>query len=220
MKRFLSLLLFLGCLQTVCLAQSQTIYMFDDFIKVKIQFKNKTKGQVMANYDAGQKRLMMRQNDMVFESTNTATIDTIFFGERRFIPAHKGLMEVVKVPHGSVKIDWWLRDVNIGSKGALGSVTQGHVQHLQLSTLGLNATEMYTGYQNSRENSNEVYRRKNRNNYFIEVGGREYKLQEMKHLYKAFPDKAEKIKAYAAENKLDLRTADNALKMLDYVLGL
>lgn len=202
------------------MAQSQTIYMFDDFIKVKIQFKNKSKGQAVANYDAGQKRLMFRQGDVMMESTNTATIDTIFFGERRFIPATKGLMEVVKTPNGIVKIDWWLRDVNIGSKGALGSVTQGHVQHLQLSSLGLNATEMYTGYQNSRENSNEVYRRRNRNNYYIVVGGREYKLQEMKHLYKAFPDKAEIIKAYAAENKLDLRTADNALKMLDYVLGL
>ena len=212
---FLTVLLPLGAS-----AQNQTIYMFDQFIKVRVLLKNKTENKANANYDAGQKRLMFGQGNVIMESTNVEVIDTIYFGERRFIPGGKCLYEVVKVPHGTVKIDWWLKNVMIGSKGALGSVTQGSVHQLQMSNLGLNSTEMYTPYENSRGNSNEIYRRKNANVYYVTVGGKEYKLKELPNLYKQFPDKAEQLKAYAKENKLDLRTADNALKMLDYLLSL
>ncbi len=219
MKKLLFILLAV-LLPLGAVAQNQSVYMFERFVTVKILFKNKVENKVSANYDAGRKRLMFGHGDVMLEATNIANIDTVYFGERRFIPGGRCLYEVIKVPHGSVKIDWWLKNVMIGSKGALGSVTQGSVHQLQMSNLGLNSTEMYTPYENSRTNSNEIYRQRNANVYYVTVGGKEYKLKELPNLYKQFPDKADKLKAYAKENKLDLRTADNALKMLDYLLSL
>ncbi|MCF0160753.1 MAG: hypothetical protein HUJ98_09205 [Bacteroidaceae bacterium] len=222
MNKILILLSLLLVAPAVTLAQSKTVFMFNDFIKVKVLFKNKTQGQVVANYDAGQKRLMFKQGDDMLESTNTATIDTIYFGERRFIPAKQGMHEVMRMPHGNVKIDWSLRDVLIGSKGAFGSVTQGTVQHVNMATFGGSdlGNFYHTRYENSRENDNEIFRRHNSNVYYVTVGGKEYKFKDMKGIYKQFPEKAEAVKAYAGEHKLDLRTADNALKVLDYLLGL
>ena len=66
-------------------------------------------------------------------------------------------------------VDWLLKDVNIGSKGALGSVTQGSVHNLQMSDLGLNGTEMYTPYASQKIGSTDVYRRKNDNTYYIKI---------------------------------------------------
>lgn len=221
MKKLFSLLAFLWLTQMPGMAQ-KTIFMFDDFIKVKVLFKNKSVGQVVANYDAGHKRLMFKQGGETLESTNTAVIDTIYFGERRFIPAEKGMTEVMKLNHGTVKIDWWLKDVLVGSKGAFGSVNQSHVQHvygadMSGSEVGFSS---YVAYENSRENDNEIYRRRNANVYTVTVEGKEYKLKELAQMYKRFPDKAEQLKAYAHEHNLDLRTADSALRMLDYLLSL
>ena len=102
----------------------------------------------------------------MMEMTNPAQVDTVIIGKRKFVPVGRGFYEVVCRKEGVVYIDWLLKDVNIGSKGALGTVTQGSVKNLQMSDLGLNGTEMYTPYERQKIGSTEVYRRKNDNTYY------------------------------------------------------
>ena len=121
---------------------------------------------------------------------------------------------------GIAYIDWLLKDVNIGSKGALGSVTQGSVKSLQMSDLGLNGTEMYTPYERQKAGSTEVYRRKNDNTYYIKVKGKLEKVKSLKHLEKIFIRHKEKIRKFAKDHEIDMKDIQDVFSILDYCMGL
>ena len=210
--------LFLG--EIVQAQQFTRIFLFDDFKEARILFRNHSKATMQVNYDASNKVMLFRQGTELMEMGNTALVDTLFVDGRMFVPAAKGFYEVVRLEHGEVRIDWLLKEVNLGSKGALGSVTQGSVHNLQMSDLGLNATEMYTPYQRQRIGSMEVYRRKADNTYLIQVKGKWEKVKKPRQLEKLFPGQEERIRAYVKEHKVDMKNASDALVLLDYCLGL
>lgn len=153
------------------------------------------------------------------EVTNASTIDTVFVEDRRFIPAEKGFYEVVSLNNGNVFVDWLLKDVNVGSKGALGAVTQGSVHNLQMSNLGLNGTEMYTPYKQQKLGSTDVYHRKSDNTYYINKENRLVKLKTLKQVVKAFPAFKDEINTFAKENDTDMKETHDVLMLLDYCLG-
>ena len=146
---------------SVSAQQFKRIFLFNDFVQAQVKFRNHSVSAVSLNYDASNKTMLFLQTGEMMEMTNPAQVDTIIIGKRKFVPAGKGFYEVVCMKEGIAYIDWLLKDVNIGSKGALGSVTQGSVKSLQMSDLGLNGTEMYTPYERQKAGSTEVYRRKN-----------------------------------------------------------
>lgn len=154
------------------------------------------------------------------EITNVTQVDTITIKGRKFIPAAKGFYEVVETEGGTIYIDWLLKDVNIGSKGALGAVTQGSVHNLRLGDLGLNSTEMYTPYKEQKIGSTDIYRRKNDNTYYIKVNGKLAKIKTVKHLEKLFPAYKEVITSYVKENGINIKNAQDALHLLSYCLQL
>lgn len=145
---------------SVSAQQFKRIFLFNDFVQAQIKFRNHSVSVVSLNYDASNKTMLFRQGEEMMEMTNPAQVDTVIIGKRKFVPVGRGFYEVVCRKEGVVYIDWLLKDVNIGSKGALGSVTQGSVKNLQMSDLGLNGTEMYTPYERQKIGSTEVYRRK------------------------------------------------------------
>lgn len=221
MKKFVILFaLCYGMLLSLSAQQFNRILLFDDYTQAQIKFRNGTTASVRLNYDASNKTMLFLQNEAIMEVTNPASIDTITAGERKFIPAVKGFYEVVRLRNGIAYIDWLLKDVNIGSKGALGAVTQGSVHNLQMSNLGLNATEMYTPYGPQKIGSTEVYRRKNDNTYYIIIGGKMTKVKTVKHLQKIFPAHKDEIKASAKEKDVNMKDAQSALEFLDYCLQL
>lgn len=152
--------------------------------------------------------------------TNVTQVDTITIKGRKFIPATKGFYEVVETGGGTIYIDWLLKDVNIGSKGALGSVTQGSVHNLRLSDLGLNSTEMYTPYKEQKIGSTDIYRRKNDNTYYININGKQAKVKTVKHLEKLFPAYKKAIASYVQENGINMKDTQDALHLLNYCLQL
>lgn len=154
------------------------------------------------------------------EVANIHTVDTIFVRGHKFIPVANVFYEVVPLKNGIVYIDWLIKDVNIGSKGALGAVTQGSVHNLQMSNLGLNAVEMYTPYKQQELGSTDLYQRKSDNTYFIRKKNKFVKLKTLKQLKKASPDNKDKIDAFAKENKIDMKETRDALLVINYCLGL
>lgn len=172
-----------------------------------------------ANYDAYNKRLMYQQGQDMMEMTNIQQVDTVFFGERKLVPAQKGFYEVVSLPNGTVLIDWYLRDIEIGKKGALGATTSASVHPLQMTDFG-NSTETYTAYQKQDGKENNVYRRRNDNSYLVSYKGKQFKLKTIKQIKNAFPENQEKIQIYATENNLEMRNVEDVLNLLNYCLGL
>ena len=195
-------------------------FLFDEFAKAQIKFRNRTQAIVSLNYDVANKKMVYTQGDDLMEVTNIQTVDTIFVKGHKFIPVANVFYEVVPLKNGIVYIDWLIKDVNIGSKGALGAVTQGSVHNLQMSNLGLNAVEMYTPYKQQELGSTDLYQRKSDNTYFIRKKNKFVKLKTLKQLKKASPDNKDKIDAFAKENKIDMKETRDALLVINYCLGL
>ncbi len=204
-------------LETVA-QQFSRIYLFESYVPSQVKLKNRSVTAASANYDAANKTMLFRQGDDVMELTHLAQIDTVKINGRKFVPAEKGFYEVVTVEHGTLYIDWLLKDVNIGSKGALGATTQGSVHNLQMTDFGL-GTETYTPYQQQKLGITDMYRRKNDNTYYIVRQGKWVKLKTLKHILKAFANHAQEIEAYAKEQHLNMREVPDAMTLIDYCLG-
>ena len=99
--------------------QFKRIFLFNDFVQAQVKFRNHSVSAVSLNYDASNKTMLFRQRGEMMEMTNPAQVDTIIIGKRKFVPEGKGFYEVVCMKEGIAYIDWLLKDVNIGSKGAL-----------------------------------------------------------------------------------------------------
>lgn len=221
MKYFTCLtILYLCTLFTVSAQQFKRIFLLDDFTEALIKFRNGSQTVVSLNYDASNKTMLFKQGEDLMEVTNASTIDTVFVGDRRFIPADKGLYEVVFLNNGVVFVDWLLKDVNVGSKGALGAVTQGSVHNLQMSNFGLSGTEMYTPYKQQKLGSTDVYRRKSDNTYYINKENKLVRLKTLKQVLKVFPAYKDEINAFVKENDIDMKETHDVLVVLDYCLGL
>lgn len=200
--------------------QFSRIFLFDEFAKAQIKFRNRTQAIVSLNYDVANKKMLYTQGDDLMEVTNIQTVDTIFVKGHKFIPEANVFYEVVPLTNGIVYIDWLIKDVNIGSKGALGAVTQGSVHNLQMSNLGLNAVEMYTPYKQQELGSTDLYQRKSDNTYFIRKNNKYIKFKTIKQLNKAFPESKDKINTFVKENDIDMKETRDALIIINYCLGL
>ena len=121
---------------------------------------------------------------------------------------HNGLLcEVYDLKGEKVLVNWKFRNVNKGSKGALGATTQNRVDVLW--TAGSHATaDDRTG-----EHALDIWQIRCENTYFITVDGRDYQVRKLKDLYKAFPDVAPELKAYARENKLLMTSAEDSFQI-------
>lgn len=197
----------------------KSVFLFEQFTNAKIKMKPRGVTVAKANYDAGNKRLMYQDGKDMMELTNTLNVDTVYFGERKLIPASKGFYEVVKLENGSVLIDWYLRDVEIGKKGALGSTTSASVHPLQMSDFG-NSTETYTAYKHQDGTENNVYRRRNDNSYIITVKNKIIKIKSFKQVLNAFQEHQQVIKEYIDKNNLEMRNVEDVLQLLNYCMGL
>lgn len=212
MKAFLAFLFLCFFSLSVSAQQFRRIFLFDDFVQAQIKFRNHSVSVVPLNYDASNKIMFFLWEGEMMEMINLVQVDTVIIGKRKFVPADRGFYEVIFMKEGVAYIDWLLKDVNIGSKGALGAVTQGSVKNLQMGDLGLNRTEMYTPYKRQKTGSTEVYGRRNDNTYYIKVKGNLEKVKSLKHL--------EEIGVFAKEHGTDMKEIRDALAILDYCMGL
>lgn len=207
------------CITPVCAQQFNRIFLLSEFMPAKVMFRNHSTISVKINYDASNKVMLYRQGDDLMELTNTATIDTIIVDGHRFVPAEKGFYDVVLAKNGVIYIDWLLKDVNIGSKGALGAVTQGSVHNLQMTDLGNSDAMYYGAYGQQKIGATDIYLRKNDNTYYIKKEGQFIKVKTVKQICKVFPEHKDEISSFVKENKIDMKDTGKALTLIDYCLS-
>ena len=191
------------------------LFIFDQFYPAKIHFKNRSVTAANIIYDAVNDRMYFKQGEDLMELTNAAMIDSISWaGKRCFITSDKGYMEKVSVDNGTVYISWRIQNVNLGSRGALGAVTQGKVETISIRSLGVfSATD-------AKGHSADVFQQKNNNEYYISVNGKLEKINNIKHAQKLFPAQKATIQAFAKEHKINMKEPLSALEFLNYCLGL
>ena len=216
MKRFIITLIALCGLILPASAQSakQEAFLFPDFVKGRLVFANGSTADVDLDFDTIRQTLYYIRGNDVMELTNLQDVRTLTVGSREFV-MHNGLLcEVLDLDGHKILVNWRFRNVNKGSKGALGATTQNRVDVLWTS--GSHATaDDRTG-----EHSLDIWQIRCENTYFLAVDGQDHQVRKLKDLYKAFPSVAPQLKAYAKENKLLMTSAEDSFKLFGRLFGL
>ena len=166
-------------------SQKQESFLFPDFVRGHLVFANGTSADAEVDFDTIRQTLYYIRGNDVMELTNLQDLRTLTIGDRTFV-MHDGLLcEVYDLQGNKVLVNWKFRNVNKGSKGAMGATTQNRVDVLW--TAGSHA--------------------------FLTVDGQDYKARKLKDLYKAFPAQAPALKAYAKENRLLMTSAEDSFKL-------
>ncbi len=231
MKRIILFIAFVACSVLSVSAQGQRIFLFDNFAKGLVQFKNKAVSASYMNYDANNGKMYFQQGEDLMELTNAAAIDSIKFGERIFLGYRNNFVELFQLNHGKVRILWRIHKIHEGYEGAFGTTSQVGGQKIQLQgNFGMGGIAgagggMYNGSfglnQNDGNNRRiDIWKQKSANTYLFEKNGKEYSVKTLKNVYKQFPEYKEQIKAFVKENSLDMMSADKAIVIIDYLLSL
>ena len=214
MKRLLPLILFFWVALTVS-AQNEPLFIFEQFVNAKIHFKNRSVTIAPMNYDAVNDKMFYKDKGNLMELTNAAIIDSIVWaGKRSFIPHTGGFMEQVKMGNGTVFIHWHIKNVNVGSRGALGMVTQAKVESISVRAMGVfSATD-------ATSQSADVYQQKNANEYYLPIEGKLKKITTKKHVLKLYPQHKAAIEEFMDKNKIQMTEPHSVLELLNFCMGL
>ena len=214
MKRLLPLILFFWVALTVS-AQNEPLFIFEQFVNAKIHFKNRSMTVAPMNYDAVNDKMFYKDKGNLMELTNAAIIDSIVWaGKRSFIPHTGGFMEQVKMENGTVFIHWHIKNVNVGSRGALGMVTQAKVESISVRAMGVfSATD-------ATSQSADVFQQKNANEYYLPIEGKLKKITTKKHVLKLYPQHKAAIEEFMDKNKIQMTEPLSVLELLNFCMGL
>lgn len=206
-KGILIAILALGSI-TFTNAQQPTGYFFKEFTQGKVLLKNKQFAKGKFNYDCINKEMHFLNGltDMVIE--NLEDIDTVVVDIHRFISFEGHFMEVMTDQYTTLFIDWKVKPKDIGKKGAMGTVTHGSVQAIDVNT----RFQRVNGEQNL---DLSVYKMVTENIYYTQVEGKLKSFRNEKTLIGLFPKNSRQAaKEFINIEKVDLENPKDILKLL------
>lgn len=193
-------------------AQQPNGYFFKEFTQGKVLLKNKQFAKGKFNYDCINREMHYLNGaaDMVIE--NLEDIDTVVVDIHRFIPFEEHFMEVMYGQNSILFVDWKVKLKDIGKKGAMGTVTQGSVQAIDVNA----RFQRVNGEQNL---DFSVYKMVTENVYYIHVKGKLRSFRNINSLLKLHPkDKQQSIKEFMETENIKMENPKDILKVLDRFL--
>lgn len=223
MKRLIGIVLII-CLSALSLSAQpgKRLYLFPEFVPGHFELHNRTVVDTRMNFDTAGQTVYYYDGEVLMEMTDLHLIKSLTVGDRVFVVRDGLLCERLDTPSGPVLVNWRFKNVNKGSKGAMGITTQGKVDVISSMNFG------YDSYSPSNKgnreaadiHSVEVWEQANDNIYFFFADGDWHKVKSQKDLYRDFPAQAAPVKAYIKENRLSMSQTEKALKILGYLQGL
>ncbi len=184
---FLKVILILFVLPCVLKAQetvqmSSDIFLFDQFTSGKILLTDKRCIETQFNYDCEKQELYYKDGNEYQMMYNTSNIDTLWIGNRKFVPAHEGVRFFECIPAGNrtLLVDWKIKLYYKGKRGAMGVVSQAGGQASFDMSLMQNK-----GLSNP---DNSVYKKDYQNTYRIYLDGQQVSFSNLKSFLKLYPD--------------------------------
>lgn len=211
MRRTITILALLFA--TLC-TYGQSAMLFPDFQYGSIILKGNRTVNVPLNYDATKHLMMYKQNDDNMILTNVASVDSVLIGNHRFIPVKNHFYEVIRVNSEFLLIDWNISMTNIGYRGAYGQVTHSKVSKLNVSAM---SHDVY--HTDAKQDvSLEVYRRSNKNTYYILRNNKMQKFNNKKSLLNLFPERKHEIERILKEEKTMFKSVEDVVELMKRIL--
>ena len=207
-KGILIAILTLGSI-TFANAQQPTGYFFEEFTQGKVLLKNKQFAKGKFNYDCINKEMhfLNGATDMIIE--NLEDVDTVVIDIHRFIPFEGHFMEVMSGQNATLFIDWKINPKGIGKKGAMGTVTQGSVQAIDVNT-------RFQRVNGEQDLDLTVYKMVTENVYYTQVKGKLKSFRNINTLLKLYSkDKQQLIKEFIETENIKMENPKDVLKVLE-----
>lgn len=162
------------------------IFLFNEFTDGKMLLTDKRIIETQFNYDCEKQELYYKQGNEYLQMYNTSNVDTLYVGTRKFVPTRKGAGYFEYVPSGDeiLMVDWKLKLIYKGTRGAMGVVTQSGGQASVDMELMRNK-----GISNP---DNSVYKVDLKNTYHTYIDGKEVSFNNLKSFIKLYPDTQQK----------------------------
>ena len=206
--RRVSLYLLACFIVSVACAQNDPVFIFKQFVHAKIHFKNRSITVVPMNYDAVNDKMYFKRDGQLMELMQLSAIDSVVWAKQFcFVYHEQKFLEKVALKNGTAFIHWQVRNVSVGSIGALGQVTQAKVDRVYSS-------------KSWRDRSSDIYKLKNQNDYYLLLDGSLKKVTTLKQILKLFPEYKGEIETFVREQKTNMQMPQSVLDLLDYCLNL
>lgn len=207
MKRFCLYLLVCSIVSVAC-AQNDPVFIFKQFVHAKIHFKNRSITVVPMNYDAANDKMYFKRDGQLMELVQLSAIDSVVWAKQFcFVYHEQKFLEKVALKNGTAFIHWQVKNINIGSIGAMGQVTQAKVDRVYSSGSWGN-------------HSADIYKQKNQNDYYLWLDGSLKKATTLKQILKLFPEHKADIEAFVEEQHTNMQMPQSVLELLNYCLNL
>ena len=207
MKRICSIVII--CIFALTIkAQNTPMFIFDQFYPAKIHFKNHSVTAAPMNYDAVNDKMYFKRDGQLMELMQLSSIDSVVWAKKFcFVYHEQKFLEKVQLKNGTAFIHWQVRNVNIGSIGALGQITQAKVDRAYSS-------------KSWRDYNSDVYKLKNKNDYYLSLDGSLKKVTTLKQILNLFPKHNADIEKFVKEQQINMQIPQSVLDLLDYCLNL
>lgn len=190
-------------------AQHSTGYFFKEFAQGKVLLKNKQFAKGKFNYDCINKEMHFLNGTTDMVVGNLEDIDTVIVDVHRFIPFEGHFIEVMTGQRTTLFIDWKITPKDIGKKGAMGTITQGSVQAIDVNT-------RFQRVNGEQDMNLSVYKMETENVYYVQVKGKMKSFRNTKTLISLFPkEKQPIVKDFMEKEKIVMENPEDVLKVLD-----
>lgn len=192
----------------------QSAMLFPEYQQGTILLRGNKKVNVPINYDATKHLMMYKQGEDFMILENIQSVDSILIGKHRFIPIKSRFYEVIPINSNYLLVDWNIAMTNIGYRGAYGQVTHSKVHSYNVSAM---THDVY--HTEARPNESlEVYRRSNKNTYYIFRDRKMLKFKDKKTLLKLFPERKEEIEKLLKEEKTMFKNVEDVVELMKQIL--
>lgn len=208
----LPLIIFILCCCFNTRAQEATsnsnVFIFETFTEGKALLKNKAINQTKFNYDCVKQELHFLSDGENMIMDDNSNIDTLYIGNRKFIPYQNRFLEYIPINNATLLIDYKTKVLPIGKKGAYGVTTQGTAPVLDFDP---------SKPLDQKSLDNHVYRFNLENKYYLEQDQKRKKFTNTKSFLKLFPkEQAEAISSFMKKEKINMQNPDDVMKAVEF----
>lgn len=234
MKQLLIVLAFICTLGAT--AQSRVAMLLDDYEDGAVYLRNNFPVRVPLNYDGGLHNMRYMQDGQIMELQNVQDVDSVKIGARKFVPLNGRFCEVFVPKNASsdatLLVEWSMSRQHIGYKGVMGNVSQvrGHSVNISVAsnilagsttTEGVmqsgNSSQMTGNSNQSTAQSQDVYKTRYYNVYYLYRDGKARKFKNKKQLLKLFPGRTDEVERVLRHHHVDFQMPQT---VIDAVLEL
>jgi len=210
-RYFTVLLFFIASLCAVAQEEEEMTkgYLFEDFQRGQVVFKNGSTSSSLFNYDLLGSKILFKNGEEVMELANPNTVSHININGRVFQHIKSDVFyEKVKAGNTDLYVLWKSSLVSEGKNAGYGTKSQTSAVD--------NVSHVYKNLSSNKLSSSETFKTINKNNYYVNIKGKYKQFNSLSTLANIFKNHEEEIKNGLKDEKLNFRKINDVKHAVSY----